>query len=130
MAGREPDAQQSTSAATLLTVEVTERDEGVIVRLVGELDAITADSAAAAVDQASSRTGTFVLDMTGIEFFASVGLNLLVRLHQKVKDHGVDVRLAVDSSAVLRPLELMGLADLFPTYRTVAAALAATTTQR
>lgn len=126
-------ARKPVSSATPLTAEVTERDDVVIVSLTGEVDAITVDRAAAAVDDALDRTAGdgrgVILDLTGITFFASVGLNLLVRLRQEVADRQVDVRLAVSTSAVLRPLQLMGLGELFPTFPTLHDALGAPTGQ-
>ena len=124
-------ARKPVSSATLLTAEVTERADVVIVGLAGEVDAITVDRAAAAVEDALDRTAgrsrAVILDLTRITFFASVGLNLLVRLRQEVADRQVDVRLAVSTTAVLRPLQLMGLGELFPTFPTLDDALGAPT---
>ena len=117
------------SPATLLKADVTERADAVVVGLAGEVDAVTVDKAAAAVDDALGRTagrgGTVILDLTEVTFFASVGLNLLVRLRQEVEARQVDVRLAVSTTAVLRPLQLMGLGRLFPTFPTLDEALGA-----
>lgn len=116
--------------ATLLTAEVTERGGSVIVALAGEVDAISVDRASAAVDDALDRTaerGTVILDLTEVTFFASVGLNLLVRLRREVDVRQVDVRLAVNTTAVLRPLQLMGLGGLFPAFPTLDEALGAPT---
>jgi anti-anti-sigma factor len=108
---------------TPLTVRTDERDGVVIVSLAGELDMSTVDGAAVALRDATARGVPVVLDMTGLRFFSSAGLRLLVRLHEGVS---VDVRLAGDQRVVRRPLELTGLLDLFPVYASVAEAVAAT----
>ena len=116
---------------TLLTAEVSERAGAVIVGLTGEVDVTTVSEAAAVVDSALHQTAergrTVILDLTEVTFFASVGLSLLVRLRQEVEDRQLDVRLAVSTSAVLRPLQLMGLGALFPTFPTLDDALGAPT---
>jgi anti-anti-sigma factor len=110
-------------------VETTERDGAVIVALVGELDMTTVDSASAALRAATARGTRVVLDMTGLRFFSSAGLTLLVQLRRAASDQQVDVRLAGDQRAVALPLELTGLKDLFPMYTSVDQALAAPTDQ-
>jgi anti-sigma B factor antagonist len=121
-------AQLPGASAAPLSTEVTERAGAVVVGLSGEVDSTTVQQAAAAVDravdQALARSAPVVLDLTGVTFFASVGLNLLVALNQRVQDRPLDVRLAVSAAAVLRPLQLMGLSELFPVYPTLADALA------
>ena len=108
-----------------LVVRTTERDGAIVVGLVGELDMTTVDLAAKALDDAIAR-GTFVvLDMTGLRFFSSAGLNLLLQLHREMGEKRLDVRVAGDQRAVARPLELTGLTDLFPIHRSVSDALAA-----
>jgi anti-anti-sigma factor len=82
----------------------------------------TVDQVAVALQDAVTRGVPVVLDMTGLRFFSSAGLRLLVRLHETAS---VDVRLAGDQRVVLRPLELTGLLDLFPVHASVADAVAA-----
>ncbi|HEX3790362.1 MAG TPA: STAS domain-containing protein [Pseudonocardiaceae bacterium] len=112
--------------AELLTTQVTVRGGAVVVRLVGDLDLATVDTAAAALDEPAARTATaLVLDLTDLRFFASAGLSLLIRLYEDAQTRQLDVRLAGDQRAVLRPLQLMGLGDLFPMHPSVADALGA-----
>ena len=132
MADTPRGAQRPGTSATLLEADVTERAAAVVVRLAGEVDATNVRDAAAVLDNGLSRAlrhgASVILDLTEVTFFASVGLNLLVTLSQRVQDHQLVVRLAVNESAVLRPLQLMGLGDLFPVYSTVADALGAPAT--
>jgi anti-sigma B factor antagonist len=66
-----------------------------------------------------------VVDMTGLRFFSSAGLTLLVRLDEARQDPPLDVRLVGDQRVVILPLELTGLRDLFPIHTSLAEALAA-----
>lgn len=108
-----------------LTAHATEQDGIVVVSLVGELDMSSAGTAAIALRDATVGATSVVVDMTGLRFFASAGLNVLLQLRRELQDKGVRVRLAADQRAVLRPLELMGMADQFEIHTTVAAAVAA-----
>jgi anti-sigma B factor antagonist len=109
---------------TILTASVTECDGVAVVRLVGEIDMATVARAEAAIQDAVERANRVVLDMSELRFFSSAGLNLLVRLRQEAQRRDLDIRLAAVAPAVLRPIELMGLADLFPIYVSAADALA------
>jgi anti-sigma B factor antagonist len=119
---RGPDGLPSSP---LLTVNSTEQDGVVVVSLAGELDMSTAPNAAVALREATASAKAVVLDMTDLRFFASAGLNILLQLRQELQDKGVDVGLATDQRAVLRPMQLMGVADQFAIHVSVAAALAA-----
>lgn len=115
-------SDESTMTSAPLAVLTWERDGVVIVSVTGELDMSTVDQVAVALQDATTRGVPVVLDMTGLRFFSSAGLRLLVRLHEGAS---VDVRLAGDQRVVLRPLELTGLLDLFPVHASVAEAVAA-----
>lgn len=117
--------QRGPHGTALLTSESYEQDGVVVVSLSGELDMSTADDAGTALREATPTAEAVVVDMTGLRFFASAGLNILLQLRRELQDRGVDVRLAADQRAVLRPLELMGVADQFAIHATVADALAA-----
>jgi anti-anti-sigma factor len=119
------DLRYSEITETLLTAEVVDRADAVVVAFAGEWDMATADHAEAAVDEALDRgRPVVVLDLAGVTFFASAGLNLLVRLHRELAGKDVAVRLAGAGRAVSRPMELMGLTELFPSYTSLDDALA------
>jgi anti-sigma B factor antagonist len=115
-------SDESPRMSAPLTVRTWERAGVVIVSVTGELDMSTVDQVAVALQDAVTRGVPVVLDMTGLRFFSSAGLRLLVRLHETAS---VDVRIAGDQRVVLRPLELTGLLDLFPVHASVADAVAA-----
>lgn len=108
-----------------LTTQTTEHDGAVIVSVAGELDMVTVNQAAVAVKEAIARGDTVILDMTGLRFFSSAGLTLLLQLHEAVQDSQVEVHLAGDQRVVTRPLELTGLTELFPIHKSITEALAA-----
>lgn len=87
----------------------------VVVSLVGELDMATADLASDQLELAAASASTLVVDLTGLLFFGSAGLNVLLRL----RGTGVDVRLVADHRPVLRPLQLMGMTDQFVIHGSV-----------
>jgi anti-sigma B factor antagonist len=109
--------------AAPLQVHSEDHGRAVVVSLVGELDMSTADAAAGALRTATTGAEAVVVDLTGLTFFASAGLNILLQLRKELRDVGVDVRLAANQRAVLRPMELMGVADQFPIHVSVADAL-------
>lgn len=121
----EPGVDDAGTPVAEWDVSTTERDGAVIVSLAGELDMTTVDSASDALRAATAPGIRLILDMTGLRFFSSAGLTLLVQLRRAAADHRMDVRLAGDQRAVALPLELTGLRDLFPIYGTADAALAA-----
>lgn len=109
----------------MLTVASTRQEGAVVVSLTGELDMATVGQASTALKEAVEAGAPVILDLTGLRFFSSAGLNLLLQLHEDAQERQLEVRLAGDQRAVARPLELTGLTDLFPVYPSVAAALAA-----
>lgn len=117
--------QPGAHAPQMLTVASTQCDGVVVVSLSGELDMSTVDQAATALKEATSTDAPVVLDMTGLRFFSSAGLNLLLQLREDARERHLDVRLAGNQRVVARPLELTGLTELFPVYPSVAQAIAA-----
>jgi anti-sigma B factor antagonist len=112
----------------MLSVTSSQHDGAVVVSLTGELDMTTVGPASTALTQAlHTDTTLLILDLTGLSFFSSAGLNLLLQLHQDAQHHGREIRLAGNHRVVTRPLELTGLADLFPLYPTLSQALTPTT---
>jgi anti-sigma B factor antagonist len=109
-----------------LTVTSSRQDGAVVVGLTGELDMMTVEPARTALREAIEvGAPVVVLDLTGLQFFASAGLNLLLQLHDGARERQLDVRVAGDHRIVTRPMELTGLTELFPVYPSVAVALAA-----
>ncbi len=92
----------------------TAEDGTVVVTAVGELDAFTAATLRSVLDdQLERRPPELVLDLSGIRFLGSAGLTVLVRTHRAACVRDVALRLVGTQRAVIRPLEVTGLIDLF-----------------
>ncbi|MEK9521034.1 STAS domain-containing protein [Streptomyces sp. NPDC087908] len=110
-----------------LAVDVTIRDAGTaVLSLGGELDMETAPLLEGSLgDQLRDGRAHIVLDLTGLDFMDSSGLNVLIRAVHKARGAGGDVYLAAPTSAVRRILEITGVTTTIPPHVGVAEALAA-----
>jgi anti-sigma B factor antagonist len=92
----------------------TAEDGTVIVAAVGEVDAFTAASLRSMLDaQFERQPPELVLDLSGIRFLGSAGLAVLVESQKAASVRDVPLRLVASNRAVIRPLEVTGLIDLF-----------------
>ncbi|MBB5852084.1 STAS domain-containing protein [Amycolatopsis umgeniensis] len=108
-----------------LQVSVTRLGDGrVVVTAAGDLDMATAPLFENAVSAEPGPTTTaVVVDLSGLTFLASAGITELVALNTRIPAAGARLLLIPGSRIVRRPLELMGLLDLFSVYPDQAAAL-------
>jgi anti-anti-sigma factor len=80
----------------------------------GELDAATAPALETALREALIDTaGTFVLDLDGLAFMDSTGVNVLLRARSLLGRQDRRLALVCRPGPVRRVLELVGIADLF-----------------
>lgn len=102
------------------------RDHDVTVLFVeGDIDLATApalEEAAAAARTSAGRA--LVIDLTGVTFMGSAGLRVLVLAAQEL-DPAVFYAVVADSPATRRPIEVTALNEMFATFATLDAALAA-----
>jgi anti-sigma B factor antagonist len=102
--------------ADLLTVARETADGGrdVRLRLVGEMDMSTVpvfeQAFTSAVDQAPDR---LIIDLSGVQFMDSSGLNALIRARNFMDDHDVDLVISGVSEQVRRLFEISGLTSAF-----------------
>jgi anti-sigma B factor antagonist len=98
-----------------LTVDVHD-EEGVPVLVVrGELDAYSAPTLDAAVEQALAAGATrLVLDLEGVGFIDSSGLRSMIRARKQVGDEPSALQIRRPQQATLRLLEITALTDHFP----------------
>src|SRR5262245_2165052 len=115
-----------SSSDSLLSVSHDRRGGAVVVRLVGEIDLTSLRSmrsalAAALADGVAPHPG--VVGLTGVGFLASGGLAELAVAHERAAEQGTPLRLVATGRAVLRPLEVTGLAASLDIRPDVTAAL-------
>jgi anti-sigma B factor antagonist len=92
----------------------TGEDGAVTVTATGEVDTLTAPAFSSAVDTAlQRRPPELVIDLSGIRFFGSAGLTVLVEAREAAQDRDVALRLIATTRAVTGALTVTGLIDLF-----------------
>jgi anti-anti-sigma factor len=99
----------------IVRCEVFERAGETVVRLVGELDITSVGVVRGAVRGLiiDRDCAVLVLDLAGLSFIDSSGLNLLVTIKRDVSDAGAGLLLRAPQTTVRRVLELSGLDTFF-----------------
>lgn len=95
-----------------------------VVHVSGEIDM----TSRAAVERVLTRTvddhpTAVVVDLSGVTFFGSSGLQMLAEARARASANAVTLRLVASTSRVLRPLEITGMSMVFPVYASVAEAV-------
>jgi anti-anti-sigma factor len=96
-----------------------------VVALAGELDAAGAQAAAAAIQAGIGSGRRVIVDLGALRFAACHALGALAVAANRARRAGGGVLLAAPQAAVLRVVELTGLAGVFCVYASVTAAAAA-----
>ncbi|TWP53664.1 STAS domain-containing protein [Lentzea tibetensis] len=111
-----------------LRVDTERREDAVVLRAAGDVDSYTApllrDRLAAAFTDAKSGGLPVVLDLSGVDLFASSGLSVLVDYHVLGVDRGTPLRLVAPAGSVLRALRATTLNEVLELYFNLAEALA------
>ncbi|GLY50421.1 hypothetical protein Lesp01_40770 [Lentzea sp. NBRC 102530] len=97
-----------------------------VVRAVGEIDQDTVPALSDELQVAIAvATPPFpvVVDLSGVTYFGSSGLNELVRQQRRARSAGVPLRIASAHRAVLRPIAMSGLDQVLDLYPDVELAL-------
>ncbi|MEV0186932.1 STAS domain-containing protein [Kitasatospora purpeofusca] len=93
--------------------------------LVGDLDIETLAPAAEMLDAlVAQRPRAVVIDLGGVGFCDSSGLNVLLRTRIAAEQGGLELRLAAVPPTVMRVLDLTGARAVFSIHESVAGALA------
>jgi anti-sigma B factor antagonist len=83
----------------------------------GEIDLYTAPKLHSELMSALSATRgaplRLVVDMTGVEFCDSTGMNVLLAAHRRAREDGGDLQLAAPRSAIRKVLQVTGLESVF-----------------
>jgi anti-sigma B factor antagonist len=105
---------------------VTRRDEGeaVVLTVSGALDTITAPSLATHLDVVlTSGPAVLIVDLAGVDFLSSAGINLLVETHHLTARTATMLRVAADGPATSRPMRTIGIDQIVDLYPTVTEAI-------
>jgi anti-sigma B factor antagonist len=99
----------------VFTVSARKGENGTVTLvLVGELDTFTAPQLRSSIaGQLAGQPRELVLDLSAVDFLGSAGLGTLVETQHLARDRNIALRLVASSRAVLRPLQVTGLIELF-----------------
>jgi anti-sigma B factor antagonist len=88
------------------------------VTLAGEIDLYTAPRLQSELVAAigAGHPAQIVVDMSGVEFCDSTGMNVLLAAHRQAHERGGDLALAAPRTAVRKILEVTGLASVFTVH--------------
>jgi len=121
-------ASRRVNAMELLVVDSEVRPEAVLVHAKGEVDSSTAGELSsqleAALLQAESQgSRLLIVDLQGVTYFGSAGLNAVLDCHKQGLQAGTSVRLVADNGLVVRPIEVTNLDSVLELYPTLPDAL-------
>jgi anti-sigma B factor antagonist len=101
-------------------LRVSSRSQGdhTIVTLAGEIDLYTAPRLQSELLAAmrSADPALVVVDMSGVEFCDSTGMNVLLAAHRHACERGGDLALAAPRAPVRKILEVTGLSSVFTVH--------------
>jgi anti-anti-sigma factor len=114
---------------TLADVRFEEIGQSVIAHVTGEIDLSNAAALGRAIeDEMPNSILGLALDLTGVDYMDSAGIQLLFQLKENLRFRGQALALIVPfASAASDALRLAGVVARITTFETVDAALAATT---
>ncbi|MFD9433414.1 STAS domain-containing protein [Streptomyces sp. NPDC060002] len=108
---------------SVLRVDVTDtRGQTTALTVAGELDLNTADILHRTVEDVLHDHRTAILDLTGVTFCDSSGLNALLRLRRHTQETGGGLVLAAPPSQMLRLLTVTGAGAILTVYGSLAEA--------
>lgn len=109
--------QQSNGAVEVLTAHIAEHDGIVVVTVAGEVDRMTPDSPLLkAADAVRRLPAGVVVDLNGVTFFGSAGVNMLAAVWQQAEASAVPLAVVAGKRPVLMPLAISGVDVLLTLY--------------
>lgn len=135
MLGHRPETHQFRSGAgsgnkrgvDQLRVSVTNGDSYTVIALAGESDVYTYDQLHGALEsEAAKGVSLLIVDLSGLEFMDSTGVQVLLDIRVMTSDRGGKLALASPQNTVARVLNLVGADQLIPVYASVEEAQAGT----
>lgn len=108
-----------------ITTSVNYDDGIAVVAVEGEIDLATIPAFEAAIGEALAHKPTaLIVDLSGVGFLASAGLQSLVATHESI-GKSAEFAVVADGPAISRPIELTGLDQILSLHPTMAEAIAA-----
>jgi anti-anti-sigma factor len=112
----------------LLEVNQDVRDTAVVVSAVGEADSASVAALVFHFDTALKRaldhpTRLLVIDLSGVTYFGSAGLNAVLECYEQGQSTGAAVRVVALNAEVLRPIQVTKLDGVLRPYPSVTDAL-------
>lgn len=99
-----------------MELKVTTRSQGdhTVVSVLGEIDLYTAPRLQSELMNAlGSSPARLIVDMSGVDFCDSTGINVLLAAHRQAREHGGELQLAGPGSATRKVLQVTGLESVF-----------------
>jgi anti-anti-sigma factor len=108
-------------------VSVTDGGSCTVIALAGESDVYTYDQLRGALEaEAAKGVALLIVDLSGLEFMDSSGVQVLLDTRVMMSDRGGKLALAGPRNTVARVLNLVGADQLIPVYASVEEAQAGT----
>jgi len=97
-----------------LKVTTRLQDDHTVISVAGEIDLYTAPRLQSELMTALSRSpARLVVDMSGVGFCDSTGINVLLAAHRQARERGGELQLAGPGSATRKVLQVTGLESVF-----------------
>jgi anti-sigma B factor antagonist len=109
-----------------LSVRPEKRGDAFVVHVTGELDLASSPILDELLSETETIDGPLVLELTGVTFMGSSGLELLMKHSERCRAAGRTLLVVANSRAVLRPINLTGLTTAVTLVSTLTDALANT----
>jgi anti-anti-sigma factor len=117
-------------ALPTITIRARDVDRVAVVEVAGDIDMSNADQVRGLLTASVDRQPAgLVVDLTGIDFFSSAGINALVFSAARARAQAVTMVVVAGQRAVLRPLEITGVDEVLTLHPTVELAMAAVRTE-
>jgi anti-sigma B factor antagonist len=97
-------------------LKVTTRSQAdhTVISVAGEIDLYTAPRLQAELMNAlGASPAVLIVDMSGVEFCDSTGINVLLAAHRSARERGGELQLARPGSATKKVLQVTGLESVF-----------------
>ncbi|MEV4313744.1 STAS domain-containing protein [Actinocrispum sp. NPDC049592] len=109
---------------SIISVRTSHQAQIAVVHVAGEVDMSSVEPLESAVrHELTARPPGLVMDLLNVVFWGSSGLRVLIQARDQAESASTRLRVVATAPAVLRPLELSGLAELFDVRGSVSAAV-------